>query len=53
MYPYFWKIDPKDAIKENSRKVLILVHTRWWDKAPLERLKMDFERVIEKVKYHN
>lgn len=52
MYPHFWKIDPKDAIKENKKRILILVHTRWWNKAPLERLKQDFERTIDKIRYH-
>lgn len=52
MYPHFWKMDPKSAIKENKKRVLILVHTRWWNKAPVERLKQDFERTIDKIKYH-
>lgn len=51
MYPKFWKKDPKRAIKENKQRVLVLVHTKWWNKAPLERLKLDLLRILEKIKY--
>ena len=51
MYPKFWKEEPKQAIKENKKRVLILVHTRWWNRAPLERLRLDSLRILEKIKY--
>ena len=44
-------INPFDAIDHNKRNILILVHTRWWDKAPLERLKNEIKRIIEGIKY--
>lgn len=51
MHPKFWKKNPKNAINENRKKVLILVHTRWWNKAPIERFKLDIKRISEHIKY--
>lgn len=51
MYPKFWLNDPNTAIKEDKKKVLLLVHTRWWDKSPLIRFKNDFIRLVESVRY--
>lgn len=51
MYPKFWLTDPNTAIKEDKKKVLLLVHTRWWDKSPLIRFKNDFIRLVESVRY--
>lgn len=53
MYPIFWKDNPEKAINENKRRVLILVHPRWWNKAPIERLKLDMERIFDSIKYIN
>lgn len=51
-YPNFWdKGNPKEAIEKEYRNVLILIHTRWWNKSPLIRIKDDIKRVIEEVKY--
>lgn len=51
MYPKFWSEDYKKAIETNSRNVLVLIHPRWWDKAPIIRTKLEFERVIEGIRY--
>ena len=51
MYPKFWVDNPINAIKEDKKKVLLLVHTRWWDKSPLIRFKNDFIRLVESVRY--
>ena len=51
MYPYFWIKDPKEAIEKQCQKVLLLIHTRWWGRAPLSRLKEDFFRIIESIRY--
>lgn len=49
MYPNFWKPkNPMDCIKNNDKNILILVHTRWWDKNPLERFKLDLIRLLNK-----
>lgn len=53
IYPKCWKQDPKEAIEQNNKKVLVLVHPRWWNKAPLIRLKLDCKRILEGVKYKN
>jgi len=36
-YPTLWTRAPAQAISEGSRRVLILVHTRWWGRAPVTR----------------
>lgn len=51
MPPKFFKQDPFLAIKENKKKVLLLVHTRYWGSAPIERFKLDLNRVIDSVRY--
>lgn len=52
VYPQFWKPqNPFDEIKEGKKNILILVHTRWWDRAPKQRLKGDFKRLIDEIKY--
>lgn len=51
MYPKFFKENPNQAIKENKRNVLLLVHTRYWDKNPIERFKLDLCRVIESIRF--
>ena len=52
VYPNFWKPNsPFDAIKNKKRRMLILIHTRWWNSAPLERFKCEVNRVIEGIKY--
>lgn len=51
MYPVFWKEDPEEAIKTEKNKVLILVHPRWWNKAPITRMKIDIMRLIDAIKY--
>lgn len=51
MYPKFWKEDYKKAIELNSKNVLVLVHPRWWDKAPISRTKLELERIVELIKY--
>lgn len=52
MYPKFFKTDPLKGIKENNKKVLLLIHTRYWGKNPLERFKLDFKRIIDAIIYH-
>jgi hypothetical protein len=49
-YPKFWKENPEKAIKNNKNKVLLLIHTRYWDKAPIERFKIDFIRLRDAIK---
>lgn len=50
-YSQFWKpISPDIAIKEGKKNILILVHTRWWSRNPLERFKNDINRIIESIK---
>lgn len=51
MYPIYWKENPRVAIQQNKKRVLILTHPRWWNSAPLSRLKLDLQRIIEKFKY--
>ena len=47
--PKYWKPQiPEEIINDNN--ILILVHTRYWDKAPIERFKEDFCRLIEGIK---
>lgn len=49
MYPIFWKPNnPFDGINENKKNMLFLIHTRYWDKNPSERLKLDFLRLIRR-----
>lgn len=51
MYPKYWQHDYKKAIDLNSQNVLILVHPRWWDKAPITRTMLEVERAVEAIKY--
>ena len=52
VYPNFWKPNsPFEDIKKKKRNMLILIHTRWWNKAPIERIKGEVSRVIEGIKY--
>ena len=52
MYPKFFKEDPLKGLKENKKRVLLLIHTRYWGKNPCERFKLDFKRLIDSIKYH-
>lgn len=52
MYPKFFKEDPLKGLKENKKRVLLLIHTRYWGKNPCERIKLDFKRLIDAIKYH-
>ena len=48
--PNYWKpIIPKPTLEEKDDNILILVHTRYWNKAPIERFKEDFLRIIEGI----
>lgn len=51
MYPKFFKEEPNTAILENKKRVLLLVHTRYWGKNPVERFKLDLCRIIESIKF--
>lgn len=51
MYPKCWQHNYKEAINSNSQKVLILVHPRWWNKAPITRTKLEIQRIVEAIKY--
>lgn len=51
MYPKYWEHNYKQAINLNSQNVLILVHPRWWDKAPITRTKLELQRIVEAIKY--
>ncbi len=49
MYPNFWKpVNPIVAIEQQKKNVLLLIHTRWWDKAPGERFKNEILRLFRK-----
>lgn len=50
-YPIYWKKDPQKAIEEGKKKVLVLVHPRQWNSAPINRLKLDIQRLIEGIRY--
>lgn len=52
-YPMFWSpIFPEEIFNSNDlKKGLILVHPRQWCSAPVERLRLDFQRVIEGLRY--
>lgn len=51
-YPILWKpITPKQILENDNAKVLMLIHTRWWSRAPIERLKLIINRVVEEIKY--
>lgn len=43
---------PMTAIEEHSPVILVLVHPRQWQCAPLGRLRMDIERLLEGVRYY-
>lgn len=51
MPPKFFKQDPYLAIKNNKKKVLLLIHTRYWGSAPIERFKLDLNRIIDSIRY--
>lgn len=51
MPPKFFKEDPYLAIKNNKNKVLLLIHTRYWGRAPFERFKLDLLRIIDSIRY--
>lgn len=52
VYPEFWKPKtPEEILKNKNEKVLMLIHTRWWNKAPLRRTKLLLQRIIEEAKY--
>lgn len=49
MYPKFWKpVNPNVAIEQQKNNVLLLIHTRWWDSAPVERFKSELLRIFRK-----
>lgn len=51
-YPKYWqKENPLKIINKNYHNILLLIHTRWWDSAIIERSKEYFKRVIEGIKY--
>lgn len=52
MPPKFFKLDPTMAIKQKKKRVLLLIHTRYWENNPIERIKLDFNRFIDNFKYH-
>lgn len=52
MYPKFFKDDPLKGCKEGKKKVLLLIHTRYWGRNPFERFKLDFKRFVGLIKYH-
>lgn len=51
MYPKRWQHNYVEAINSNCKNVLILVHPRWWNKAPITRTILELERIIEAIKY--
>ncbi len=51
MYPKFFKEDPYLAISKKAKKVLLLIHTRYYGKNPKERFKLDVKRVIDSIKF--
>ena len=51
MPPKFFKENPYLPIDENKHKVLLLIHTRYWGRAPLERFKLDLMRIIDNIRY--
>lgn len=52
MYPRFWNPNsPEYAIKQGSTKILVLIHPRQWQRAPLERFKIDMIRAHEGFKF--
>lgn len=48
MYPKLLVDNPDDAIV-NSKKVLLLIHPRWWNKAPFERFRLDIKRLWDEL----
>ena len=51
MYPKFFKEDPYLAISKKAKKVLLLIHTRYYKRNPKERFKLDIKRLIDGIKY--
>ncbi len=52
MYPKFFKEDPYLAISKKAKKVLLLIHTRYYKRNPKERFKLDVKRFIDSIKYY-
>jgi len=51
-YPELWKpASPLGAIEQGVPVVLALVHPRFWARAPLARVREDFGRLLEGVRY--
>jgi hypothetical protein len=52
VYQKFWKSsDLIDAIRARKSVILVLVHPRHWKAAPLSRLSMDAQRLVEGIRY--
>ncbi|MDD4796301.1 MAG: hypothetical protein PHO66_00845, partial [Eubacteriales bacterium] len=51
-YPQLWTPGtPLAAVEAGSPVILVLVHPRQWQRAPVSRLRQDVSRLIEGVKY--
>lgn len=52
-YPMFWSpMSPEEIFNSDDlKKGLILVHPRQWCSAPIERFRLDFQRIIEGLRY--
>ena len=52
MPPTYWKpIGIDEVFSNNPHNFLMLVHPRWWNKAPLIRFKETLRRIIEGIEY--
>lgn len=48
--PRYWKPQVPEKIIGENNNILILVHTRYWNKSPIERFKEDACRLIEGIR---
>lgn len=53
IYPeFFGPVTPEEIVAiDKYKKGLVLVHPRQWDKAPIIRMKLDFNRLVEGISY--
>jgi hypothetical protein len=52
MYPGLWQpASPEDAVREGTAVALVLIHPRHWKRAPLHRLHLDLDRLLEGIRF--
>jgi len=52
MSPDFWSpADPAEGIALKRKAILVLVHPRQWQRAPVSRFYLDMQRVVEEITF--